>query len=193
MADEFERKYLVTDPTLLEGRVGVRMEQGYLPVEAPASVRIRLTDDGNAAQAWLTIKQGRSARHRLEFEYAIPVADAETLLEASCGGRRVRKTRFRIEHAGHAWEVDRFEDDNAPLLLAEIELPSADATFDLPPWVGAELTDDPRLLNVNLCLRPLREWPAGEREALLDGAAADAASAADRSRSDHHSRGGPTP
>ena len=173
MADEFERKYLVTDPHLLDGRAGVRMEQGYLPVEAPTSVRIRLTDDGIAPQAWLTIKQGRSARHRLEFEYPIPVSDARTLLDASCGRRRIRKTRYRIAHAGHDWEVDRFEEDNAPLTIAEIELPASDADFDLPPWVGTELTDDARLLNVNLCLKPFAQWPAAEREALLalDGSA----------------------
>ncbi|HSG88486.1 MAG TPA: CYTH domain-containing protein [Pseudomonadales bacterium] len=168
MADEFERKFLVTDPAIVTGLAGERMEQGYLPVAAPTSVRVRLTDDGNQARAFLTIKEGRSARHRLEFEYPIPVADAEALLASSCGTARVCKTRYRIEHAGEVWEVDRFADANAPLMLAELELAAADARFETPPWVGVEVTDDVRLLNVNLCRHPLADWPAAERDALLD-------------------------
>lgn len=167
MADEFERKFLVRDPSIVDGRPCVHMEQGYLPVAAPTSVRVRLTEDDTGGRAFLTIKQGRSARHRLEFEYQIPLADARELLAGPCGEARVRKARYRIEHAGRIWEVDRFEDANAPLVMAEIELPAADTSFERPPWVGAELTDDPRLLNVNLCRHPLAAWPAAERDALL--------------------------
>lgn len=169
MADEFERRFLIADPAVLEGLEGTRIEQGYLPVTAPTSVRVRRTEgvDGNAA--FLTIKKGRSSRHRLEFEYPIPLEDARTLLAEVCGDDRVSKTRYRLEHAGRIWELDRFEDANAPLLVAEIELPGTDTAFPRPPWLGREISDDPRLLNVNLCRRPLADWPAAERAALLEG------------------------
>jgi len=131
-------------------------------------VRLRGRDgDGDAGAAFLTIKHGRDALERLEFEYAIPLADAGTLLEQVCGPRRVRKRRTTLTHAGRRWEVDHFEDDNAPLVLAEIELPAADAPFEAPPWLGCEVTGDERLSNAALCARPLSSWPAGERDALL--------------------------
>jgi CYTH domain-containing protein len=167
MATEIERRFLVTDPSVLEGRRGTRLEQGYLPVEAPASVRVRLAEGDAERRAFLTIKQGTSARRRLEFEYPIPLADARELLAATCGAARIRKTRYRVPWAGRAWEVDRFEDENAPLLLAEVELEDEAAPVELPPWVGREVTDDARLTNVRLCRTPLARWPAAERRALL--------------------------
>ena len=167
MATEIERKFLVTDPSVLEGRSGIPMEQGYLPVEDPVSVRVRLSGSDDGDSAFLTIKQGRSARRRLEFEYPIPSADARALLAATCGEARVRKTRYRVPWAGHDWEVDRFEDENAPLLLAEVELEDEASAVELPPWVGREVTDDVRLTNVRLCRMPLARWPAAERRALL--------------------------
>lgn len=168
MADEFERRFLISDPSVLEGLEGTRIEQGYLPVTAPTSVRVRRTEGADGDAAFLTIKKGRSSRHRLEFEYPIPLEDARTLLRETCGNNRVSKTRYLLEHGGRIWELDRFEEVNAPLLVAEIELPSADAAFPRPSWLGTEVSDDPRLLNVNLCRRPLADWPAAERAALLD-------------------------
>lgn len=164
---EIERKFLVADPSVLDGRTGTLVAQGYLPVEAPSSVRVRLKRTEAGEAAFLTIKHGRNARARLEFEYPVPVADAEEMLEALCGADRVRKVRYEIEHAGHLWEVDRFEEANRPLVLAEIELASEDEAFERPPWLGAEVTEDPRLLNTNLCHRPFAHWPPEERATLL--------------------------
>jgi CYTH domain-containing protein len=168
MADEFERRFLIADPAVLEGLEGTRIEQGYLPVTAPTSVRVRRTEGAGGDAAFLTIKKGRNSRHRLEFEYPIPLEDARTLLMETCGADRVCKTRYHLEHEGRTWELDRFEDANAPLLVAEIELPCADAPFARPDWLGAEVSDDPRLLNVNLSRRPLSDWPAAERAAMLE-------------------------
>lgn len=168
MAIEIERKFLVADPTVLDGRSGTEIAQGYLPVAEPASVRVRLKRDATGASAFLTVKQGRNALARLEFEYGIPVADAEEMLEQLCGAARVRKTRYEIEHAGSLWEVDRFEAENAPLVLAEIELASEEAIFEPPPWLGVEVTEDPRMMNLALCRRPLAAWDEAERTALLD-------------------------
>jgi adenylate cyclase len=129
---------------------------------------VRLTEGADGDAAFLTIKKGRSSRHRLEFEYPIPLEDARILLAETCGDNRVGKTRYHLEHAGRIWELDRFEDANAPLLVAEIELPSVDAAFPRPSWLGEEVSDDPRLLNVNLCRRPLADWPTAERTELLE-------------------------
>ena len=164
---EIERKFLVADPSVLDGLDGTLIAQGYLPVASPTSVRVRLKRSPAGEQAFLTIKHGRSARMRLEFEYPVPVVDAEAMLAELCGEARVRKTRHEIMFAGHLWEVDRFEAENAPLVLAEIELEHEDEAFERPPWLGAEVTDDPRLLNVNLCRRPFGHWPREERERLL--------------------------
>ncbi|MEE4360204.1 MAG: CYTH domain-containing protein [Pseudomonadales bacterium] len=167
MAIEIERKFLITDAGVLAGREGVSIEQGYLPVEDPMSVRIRILETAGDARALLTMKKGQSARRRLEFEYAIPVADARVLLEEACGAARIRKTRYRITWAGRDWDLDRFEDANAPLCLAEVELDAEDDRVTLPPWVGRDVTDDVRLLNSRLCRRPLAQWPDEERHALL--------------------------
>lgn len=164
---EIERKFLVADATVLDGRRGALIAQGYLPVEEPCSVRVRLKQSDAGEAAYLTIKRGRNARSRLEFEYPVPLADAESMLAELCGEARIRKVRFEIDHAGHCWEVDRFEAENAPLVIAEIELGSEDEAFERPPWLGAEVTDDARLLNLNLCRHPFARWPAEERERLL--------------------------
>lgn len=164
---EIERKFLVDDPSVLEGRSGTLIAQGYLPVAEPCSVRVRLARSIAGESAFLTIKRGRSTRARIEFEYPVPVADAEAMLAELCGAARVRKVRHEIEYAGHRWEVDRFEAENAPLVLAEIELEREDEPFERPPWLGPEVTEDLRLLNSNLCRRPFSHWPAEERARLL--------------------------
>jgi CYTH domain-containing protein len=174
MAVEIERRFLIKDPGVLDRLESERIVQGYLPVEAPSSVRVRVRGEGASARAKLTIKHGRSALHRLEFEYDIPVADAETLLAEACGPRRVCKRRATLDHGGRTWELDRFEADNAPLTLAEVELETEDAAFVPPPWLGAEVTDDDRLTNVNLASRPFGHWPEAERAALLTATDAEA-------------------
>lgn len=167
MATEIERKFLISDPSVLEGRTGRRLAQGYLPVSAPASVRIRIIEDENGTEARLTLKQGHSAAVRSEFEYPIPVSEAEVMLEVLCGEARVFKQRYVVTHACHTWEIDSFEADNAPLLLAEIELDTLDEDFVRPPWLGREVTDDVRFLNSHLCRHPLASWPNAERAAIL--------------------------
>jgi adenylate cyclase len=168
MAIEIERKFLVADASVLDGRTGRTIAQGYLPVEDPTSVRVRLQRRPTGAEAFLTIKKGRSALARLEYEYPVPVEDAEAMLETLCGGARVRKTRYEIEYAGRIWEVDRFDAENAPLVLAEIELEAEDAVFERPPWLGPEVTEDTRMTNVQLCRRPIQAWDETERIELFE-------------------------
>jgi CYTH domain-containing protein len=133
---------------------GTKYRQGYLSTDKERTVRVRIA--GN--KAMLTIKGITQGASRAEYEYEIPVEDAEELLDL-CQRPIIEKWRHEIEHAGMTWEVDEFFGDNQGLVLAEVELDSPDEAFDLPPWVGKEVTDDPRYFNANLVNHPFRNWP----------------------------------
>jgi len=150
---EIERKYLVGDTGFLDGVEGIPYRQGYLSTDPDRTVRIRRA----GPHAYVTVKGRTHGATRAEFEYEIPVDDAEAMLEL-CLPPLIEKTRHRIEHAGRVWEVDVFDGANAGLVVAEIELPSEDADLELPAWVGAEVTDDRRYLNANLVAHPFSEW-----------------------------------
>jgi adenylate cyclase len=155
MALEIERKFLLQSEewrSLASSRV--LMRQGYLSSSSHSSVRVRMTDD----QAWLNLKAKRSVRTRLEYEYPIPHADADDILRHLCTGPLVEKYRHEIIAGPHVWEIDEFIGDNAGLIVAEIELGSEDERFDLPAWVGREVTEDERYYNFNLAKRPFRDW-----------------------------------
>ena len=113
--------------------------------EQKASVRVRIQGDA----AFLNLKSRELGHTRQEFEYPIPVMDARALL-ALCVGGVIDKRRHLVRHGGHLWEVDEFLGDNAGLVVAEIELDSADESFDLPGWAGREVTDAARYYNLAL-------------------------------------------
>jgi adenylate cyclase len=150
---EIERKFLVRDRSVLDESAGLRYRQGYLSRDPDRTVRVRLT----GGRAFLTVKGRSEGPTRAEFEYEIPVADAEALL-ALCEGPLIDKTRHRIEHASHTWEVDVFHGANEGLVVAEVELESPGEPVTLPDWIGDEVTSDPRYYNANLVARPYRSW-----------------------------------
>jgi adenylate cyclase len=151
---EIERKFIVdTDRLSLSGS-GKRYRQGYLPAAGKTSVRVRICDDA----AWLTLKGETVGASRLEFEYSIPVEDAEHILESLCEGSIIDKTRHLLDHAGHTWEVDVFTGDNAGLVIAEVELQSEDEAVELPGWAVEEVTRDARYYNANLVREPYCNW-----------------------------------
>lgn len=155
MAIEIERKFLVTDDSWRAGAPRCeRFRQGYLASDPGCSVRVRL--EGEVGR--LNIKSATLGIHRHEYEYAIPAADAAELLDTLCAKPLIEKTRYFVEHAGHTWEVDRFEGENAGLVVAEIELDHADEPFERPPWLGEEVSHDPRYYNVSLVKHPFKEW-----------------------------------
>jgi len=159
MAIEIERKFLLVDATWRPQIVrSKRLAQGYLGGER-ASVRVRI----GAESAWLTIKARVQGASRAEFEYVIPLADAEQILaELSLPGR-VEKIRHHVEVAGMLWEIDEFLSDNAGLIVAEIELATLDAHFERPAWLGVEVTEQMRYYNSALAERPFSAWTAAER------------------------------
>ena len=159
MGVEIERKFLVRRD-LWPGSSVIKavtfFRQGYLSRERGRTVRVRRAGD----RAFLTIKGESVGLARPEFEYEIPVGDAETLL-GMCMLPLIEKHRHLVDHEGHTWEVDEFLRANAGLLVAEIELDRPDEVFARPAWVGEEVTDDRRYLNANLVEDPFSEWGRG--------------------------------
>jgi adenylate cyclase len=154
MGREIERKFLVAGDGWRDAAdEGTVFKQGYLQSAPGRTVRVRLAGD----RAWLTVKGRSDGAARAEFEYAIPPADAEQLLEL-CEPTVIDKTRYRVSHAGHVWEVDVFAGANAPLVVAEVELERVDAPVALPAWLGDEVTDDHRYQNSQLSRRPYASW-----------------------------------
>ena len=151
---EIERKCLVQGDSWRSGVQGLLLRQGYLPTQGKATVRVRVAGD----RAYLTLKGPAQGLVRPEFEYPIPLADATTLLATLCQQPLIEKYRYRIAAGELVWEVDEFLGANQGLVLAEIELTSPDQPIDIPPWVGQEVSDDPRYLNASLVKNPFTLW-----------------------------------
>jgi adenylate cyclase len=154
MGTEIERKFLVTDQSWRNGVKAMHTSQGYLATGEECTVRVRVQED----RAYLTIKGKTEGVSRLEYEYPIPISDANELLERLCHQPVIEKMRYEVMHAGRKWEVDEFLKENQGLIVAEIELDSDDQRIDLPPWAGREVSDDPRYRNSNLARHPYSQW-----------------------------------
>jgi len=154
MAKEIERKFLVTGEPWRAASPGATYRQGYLSSQPERSVRVR--SDGTKAK--LTVKGLTRGATRDEFEYEIPLADAEAMLDQLCERPLIEKTRYLVPFGGRTWEIDVFEGDNRGLVVAEVELASEDQPLTLPPWVAREVTDDPRYFNANLVQNPFKNW-----------------------------------
>ena len=154
MSLEIERKYLVRNDSWRTQGKGTRYRQGYLSTEPARNVRIRT----GAGRGFITVKGLTLNLARPEYEYAIPVEDANEILDNLCLKPIIEKVRYSIEHAGLLWEVDEFEGDNAGLVIAEVELAGTDQTILLPDWIGEEVTDDARYYNASLIANPFTAW-----------------------------------
>ncbi len=157
MAREIERKFLVIGDDWRGLAPGKDYRQGYLSTVAERTVRVRVAGE----RAFLTVKGISVGASRAEFEYGIPVADADEMLDGLCERPIIEKTRYRIPHEGFVWEVDEFAGANAGLIVAEIELASEDQQFPHPSWIGEEVTGDPRYFNANLIAHPFSAWNDG--------------------------------
>ena len=155
MPIEIERKFLLADERWREQVVrSSRIRQGYMGKADKASVRIRI----QGASANINIKSATLNMRRQEYEYGIPLNEAEEMLDTLCNQPQIDKTRFIVEHQGHTWEIDEFYGDNEGLLVAEVELDSEEEAFSRPEWLGEEVTEDPRYYNVNLIKHPFNNW-----------------------------------
>lgn len=155
MALEIEHKFLLAnDDWRQQIQQSVYYKQGYLSNNPTSSIRVRISAD----QAWLNIKSATIGNHRHEFEYEIPLADAQQILDELCHQPLIEKIRHFVHMESHVWEIDEFLGDNAGLIVAEIELSSLDESFHQPTWLGAEVTTDLRYYNNNLCKNPYKNW-----------------------------------
>jgi len=154
MGIEIERKFLVRgEGWRQQASTQTRFSQGYLSRDPARTVRVRIAGE----QAFLTIKGATTGATRAEFEYALPMADAQQLLAMS-DGPVVEKIRHLCVFEGMTWEVDEFLGANAGLVVAEIELDSEAQAFAHPAWLGEEVTGDARYVNANLAVNPFTRW-----------------------------------
>lgn len=170
MALEIERRFLVqlgpAEPWRAHVTWQAQLQQGYLSASADGFTT-RVRHDG-ADGAWLTLKCAATGSHGLvrhEFEYPIPPADAEALLQLS--PQTLSKSRYGLDLPGGDWVLDVFDAANAPLVIAEVELASADHTLTVPSWCISEITGQGRFSNAALAACPLSRWDARQRRQLL--------------------------
>jgi CYTH domain-containing protein len=154
MGKEIERKFLVEGDAWRSLGQGTRYRQGYLSTVKERTVRVRTI----AEKGYLTVKGVSTRIARAEFEYEIPLEDANAMLDGLCERRLIEKDRYKIPHGNHTWEVDEFFGDNAGLIMAEVELESEADALEKPQWIGQEVSDDPRYFNANLIANPYRNW-----------------------------------
>lgn len=159
MGIEIERKFLLKDDAWRQLVSETHLiKQGYLQsgLEASqqSSVRIRISNK----TANINIKSVDLTMVRQEFEYDIPLHDAEQMLATLCGHVIIEKTRYYVPYQSHLWEIDVFDGANEGLQIAEIELTTTDEKFDRPAWIGDEVTDDERFYNIYLLKKPYKSW-----------------------------------
>ncbi|MBF0444129.1 MAG: CYTH domain-containing protein [Magnetococcales bacterium] len=154
MATEIERKFLLKNDSWRGLGVGTVYRQGFLSTVKERVVRVRIAGE----KATLTIKGANKGITRAEYEYEIPMTDAEALLNNLCEKPIIEKTRYVINHGENIWEVDEFEGENKGLFVAEVELNAAEQTFTKPDWVGEDVSADDRYFNSNLIKHPYSQW-----------------------------------
>ena len=150
---EIERKFLVGSNDYKLSAKAVDIKQAYLSADENMAVRVRV----EGIQASINIKSKKSERVNHEFEYVIPLDEAQSLIRMS-PYPIIEKTRHMVRYKGKTWEVDEFHGDNAELTVAEIELDDENEAFEKPPWLGEEVTADYRYLNSNLAKKPFNSW-----------------------------------
>ena len=154
MAEEIERKYLIDPARWQPSGSGIKIMQCYLVRSKQMTLRLRMADN----KAFLTIKGPTRGITRSEFEYEIPRQDALDMLKEFPVSGSITKTRYYEQVGSYRWEVDVFAGENSGLYLAEIELPAADAEFELPDWVTQEVSTDRRYRNAYLADHPYSQW-----------------------------------
>lgn len=153
MAKEIEYKYLVKGNKWKSLAQGTIYRQGYIPTAGKQTVRVRIIGD----QGYLTIKGESIGAVRSEFEYSIPLKDAEEILNGLCDRPIIEKIRYKIPYGDLVWEVDEFLGENAGLIIAEVELADEHQEIILPDWIDRQVSD-PKYFNSNLAKYPYSQW-----------------------------------
>jgi adenylate cyclase len=156
MATEFEHKLLVTGGSWREAVIASSsLSQAYLCARPGMTIRVRVVDDRTA---YLTVKGKQAGIGRPEYEYEIPVQDANELLGLAQDGYPIAKTRHELGEPWAGWVVDEFAGENAGLVLAELEVEAEDVAWETPDWAGEDVTADSRYTNAALYAEPYRHW-----------------------------------
>jgi len=165
MGTEIERKFLV-DKDFVEDLIEnhkydaiKHINQGYILNTSEKVVRVRIADN----EAYVTIKGKNEGALRPEFEYEIPISDAEYLIANMCQNI-IKKIRYIVYISDDAWEIDLFQGENSGLIVAEVEIPSIDYNLKIPPWVKEEVTDKTQYYNNNLSKHPYKSWVTGKEK-----------------------------
>lgn len=155
MGVEIERKFLVINDKWHERILSEsRIKQGYIANQKHVTVRVRVARDS----AWLNIKGATSGIRRAEFEYPVPLEDAESMLQQVVQQPYISKTRYKVKCGNHIWDLDLFDDENRGLVMAEVELEDETEPFEMPEWAGEEVSGDPRYYNASLVKNPYTTW-----------------------------------
>ncbi len=150
MALEIERKFLVKDRSYAEMAISrSSIRQAYISDRVNGTVRVRVCDDS----AFLTVKSRNEGVVRHEWEYSIPVSDAEEMAFVIAGDWSIDKTRYVVEYGGLKWEIDEFHGRHEGLVVAEVELPDDGFEPEIPPFIGEEVTGDKRYYNSVLAMQ----------------------------------------
>ena len=150
---EIERKFLVNSDRYKIGAKPVHIMQTYLTIQNHLAIRVRI----EGRNASLAIKSKVSERVNREYEYSIPLDEAQSMMKLS-EHSVITKTRYLVDFKRHAWEVDEFHGDNEGLVVAEIELDDENEVFEKPDWLDNEVTSDYRYLNSNLSKSSYKTW-----------------------------------
>ena len=154
MATEIERKFKVKSDEYKKIGKPLNCKQGYLDTQNEPLVRVRIM----GKKAYLTLKGKNEGIRRLEFEYEIPVLDAEELLSNFCSTTLIEKNRYILSLEEKIWEVDEFLGENFGLVIAEVELLSENDNFNKPSWIGQEVSHDTKYYNYKLVEHPYSKW-----------------------------------
>lgn len=155
MAYEIERKFLLrSDDWRSQVHKTLNIKQAYFCNTDKASLRVRVTDNS----AYLSSKTMTLDIRRHEFEYEIPLHDAEFMIEYMCAGSALIKRRHLVIVDEHTWEIDEFQGDNDGLVVAEVELHHEQEAFSIPAWLGEEVSSDVRFFNMSLVNNPYKNW-----------------------------------
>lgn len=154
MGKEIERKFLTKSSEWRNLGIRKYYRQGYLLINKDRTIRVRIAED----KAFITIKSIPTGLSRNEFQYQIPLDDANQIINTLCEKPIIEKYRTSIKINELIWEVDEFLGDNAGLVVAEVELKDENQKIDLPEWIGEEVTFDYRYSNSNLVKHPFKDW-----------------------------------
>ncbi|MCU0534667.1 MAG: CYTH domain-containing protein [Hydrococcus sp. Prado102] len=160
MAIEIERKFLVKGNEWRSLGSGQVYRQGYITTVNNTTVRVRIAGD----RGYLTIKGKTDGIARSEFEYPIPIEDAQIMLDTLCDRPLIEKIRHKIQLDDLVWEVDEFLGENEGLIMAEVELDDANRTIELPDWIDKEVSGDRKYYNSNLAKYPYQQWKDFEKQ-----------------------------